>query len=146
MTRQEMRDLYRNRHNAQESRFFGAYNKCMSTNNYYTYKHVLSDDEIIINTGNVIKVKDSMVLVVGKNKAVYLKDWAVKAAHNCKVGGVGSFFIVKLNRQYFKPYTFNRPFDDFCMDHDQDFDYLLNVAREQDAENMEVASEPLVWY
>lgn len=146
MTRQEMRDFFRDRHNAQEVRFFGANNKCIRTNNYYTYKHVLSDDEIIINTGNVIKIKDSMVLVIGKNKAVYLKDWAVKAAHNNKAGGVGSFFIVKLNRAYFRPYTFTKPFEDFCIDKEQDFDYLLNVAREQDAENMEVASEPLVWY
>ena len=146
MTRQEMKQYFKDRHSAHEDRFFGFNNKKIRTNNYYTYKHVLSDDEIIINTNNVIRVKDNPVLIVGKNKAVYLKDWAIKSAHSYKTCGVGSFFIVKLNRQYFKPYTFTKPFDDFCIEQDQDFDYLLNVAHEQDAVNMEVASQPLVWH
>lgn len=122
-----------------DNRFFGAGNKVKETNKYFTYKHFLDDDTVIINTNNVREVKGNPVLVVGKNKAVYLKDWNIRTAHN--YGDIcEDFYLVKIQRQYFKPYTFKSAFEDFCFDADQDFDTLLAVAQAQDQQNMQVAN------
>lgn len=137
---EDLKNIFREKYAEQENKFFGFGNKQKKTNKYYTYKHVLSENEIIINTNNIQRVKDSMVLVTGKFSAVYLKEWQVKMAHNFDMG-IG-FYIVKLNRQYFKPYAFTKPFEDFCIEQEQDFDYLLQVARAQDQENMTVANGP----
>ena len=37
--------------------FFGAGNREKNSNKYFTFKHVLDNDNIIINTNNVIKIK-----------------------------------------------------------------------------------------
>ena len=139
MTREEYRKMYRDRHNSLEIKFFGENGKHNISGKYYNYRHVLDQDTIIINTNNVRRVKDSLVLVVDNDKAVYLKDWNVKQAHNWSDIGT-DFWIVKLSRAYFRPYTFSRPFDDIAMDGVQDFDFLLQVAREQDEAGMPVAN------
>lgn len=124
----------------ENERFFGEGNRKKLSNKYYTFKHVLDNDTIIINTNNVRIVKDSLILVVGDDKAVYLKDWNVRKAHNYDWGI--DFWIVKLSRAFFKVYTFKSRIDnDLMFDVDlQDFDYLLEVAKEQDKENMKVAN------
>ena len=43
---------------------------------------LLIDDEIIIITSNIKIIKDTPVLVVGNNKAVYLKDWLIREVRN----------------------------------------------------------------
>lgn len=124
----------------ENERFFGKGNRKMLSNKYFTYKHVLDDDTIIINTNNVRVVKDSLILVVGDDKAVYLKDWSARKAHNYDWGI--DFWIVKLSRAFFKVYTFKSRIDsDLCFDNEvQDFDRLLEIAKEQDIENMKVAN------
>lgn len=119
--------------------FFGEGNRKKISNKYYTFKHVLNNDTILINTNNVRVVKDSLILVVGDDKAVYLKDWNVRKAHNYDWGI--DFWIVKLSRAFFKIYTFKSRIDsDLMFDVGlQDFDYLLEVAKAQDQENMKVA-------
>ena len=139
MTRQEMRESYRKRFNELEVRFFGINGKYSISGQDYKYRHVLSDDDIIINTKNVRQIKGAPVLIVGKNKAVYLKPWDMKKAHNLEDLG-DNFYIVKLSRAYFKPYTFSSPFADFAIEQDQDFDYLLQVARDQDRIGMAVSN------
>lgn len=122
-----------------DNRFFGEGNKVKKTNKYFTYKHYIDNDTVIINTNNVKEIKGNPVLVVGKNEAVYLKDWNVRPAHN--YGEIcDDFYIVKLQRQYFRPYTFKTPFEDFCFDADEDFDKMVEIARAQDAQNMQVAN------
>lgn len=119
--------------------FFGENNKVNISNKYFTFKHVIDNDTIIINTNNVKTVKDNYVLVVDNNKAVYLRDWQVREAHNYNEGL--DFYLVKLNRKYFKPYTFKFEFSDFCFENGENsFDDLLEVAKEQDKENMKVAN------
>ena len=122
----------------QENRFFGEGNKKHTTNKYFTFKHVLNGDEIIINTNNVKTIKGNPVLVIGKSDVVYLKDWQIKAAHNFYEGL--ECFLVKLNRQYFKPYHFSFAFDDMCFENIQTFDDLMEVAKSQDEVNMAVAN------
>lgn len=119
--------------------FFGEGNKEMVSNKYFTYKHVLDNDTIIINTNNVKVIKENYVLIVGDNEAVYLKDWQIKKAHNYS-DICTDLYLVKLNRKYFKPYKFNFKFDGFCFDEKVDtFDDLLETAKAQDARNMSVA-------
>lgn len=52
-------------------RFFGKVNH--TSNKYFTFNRIINDDEIIIITSNIKIIKDTPVLVVGNNKAVYLK-------------------------------------------------------------------------
>lgn len=123
-----------------DDRFFGEGNKVMKTNKYFTFKHVLDNDTIIINTKNVRSVKGNPILVVGDNEAVYLKDWNVKPAHNFYEDS--DFYLVKLSRAFFKVYTFKGRIDDGLSFDGKvdDFDSLLKVAEEQDNENMKVAN------
>lgn len=109
--------------------FFGEGNRKMLSNKYYTYKHVLDSDTIIINTNNVRVVKNRLVLVVGDDKAVYLKNWNVRKAHNYDWGI--NFWIIKLSRAFFKIYTFkNRIDNDLVFDEElQGFDYLPVLCR-----------------
>ena len=69
-------------------------------------------------------------MIVDNDKAVYLKDWQVKPVHSFSEGMSG--WAVKLNRKYFKPYTFKKPFDDYSFDKQDDFDSLLKTAKKQD--------------
>ena len=98
----------------------------------------MDNDNIIINTNNVKKIKDSFVLIVGNREAVYLKDWQVRGVHNYS-DICSNFYLVKLNRNYFKPYSFRNEFNDFCFDNTESFDDLMECAREQDEAGMKVA-------
>ena len=117
--------------------FFGENNYQKTSNKYLTFKRVLNEDEIILLTKNVIIIKDNYVLIVGNNKAVYLKDWAVKQVRNYYENIEA--YAVKLNRKYFKIYTFKSDFEDFAFDKDENFDDLFKVAEEQEKENLKIA-------
>lgn len=116
-------------------RFFGEVEH--KSNKYFTFKHFINDDEAIIITNNVKYIKGNSVLIIANNKAVYLKDWLVKPVHNY-FNDIYAY-AVKINRPYFKPYTFKNDFEDMCIETEYTFDDLLNVAKEQDAENMKIA-------
>lgn len=132
-------DYMKSRAKKEDDFFFGEGNKTKESNKYFTYKHVIDDDNIIINTNNIKIIKDNYVLIVDNNKAVYLKDWQVRCAHNWYDMG-SNFYIVKVNRKYFKPYTFKFNFTDFSFEKENTFDDLMAVAIEQDKENMQVAN------
>ena len=117
------------------TRFFGEVEH--KSNKYFTFNHYINENEAIIITGNVKYIKGNPVLIIANNKAVYLKDWLVKPVHNY-FNDIYAY-AVKLNRQYFKPYTFKNDFEDMCIETEYTFDDLLNVAKEQDAENMKIA-------
>lgn len=116
-------------------RFFGEVEH--KSNKYFTFKHVINDDEAIIITNNVKYIKGNPVLIIANNKAVYLKEWLVQPVHNY-FNDIYAY-AVKINRQYFKPYTFKSDFEDICIETEYTFDDLLNIAKEQDAENMKIA-------
>ena len=88
---------------------------------------MVDNDNIIIITNNIKIIKGNYVLLVDNNKGVYLKEWQVKPVHNFYNGM--SAYAVKLNRKYFKPYTFKCEGMDFTQE--DTFDSLMAVAETQ---------------
>lgn len=108
-------------------RFFGEHK--MLSNQYFTFSNVQDEDNIIIITNNVKSIKKNPVLIVGNNEAVYLKDWNILPVMNWEKGI--DAWAVKLNRKYFKVYTFMEEFEDFYFKETETFDSLVEVAKEQ---------------
>lgn len=105
-----------------------------------TFKHVIDADNIYLVTNNITPLYtrgyfNSMVLVVGSNKAVYLQNWQLRQV---EVKGCGHTYLVKLNRKYFKPYTFGADFEEFALMEDYTFDQLVEVAKSQE-------ETPVIW-
>lgn len=117
----------------EKEQFFGEMRK--DSNQYFYFKRVHSDDEIVLITNNIRVVKDSFVLIVDNNKAVFLKSWQVKAVKVLIENDTVRAWAVKLNRNYFKVYTFKSDFEDFSFEKEQNFDDLLEVAKDQDRVN-----------
>ena len=117
-----------------EMRFYfnGGYDYV--SNKYFTFKHVIDNDNIIITTSNIKFIKGNPVMIVGNNKGLYLKNWQINVVFNSSVEG--KIYTVKLNRKFFKPYQFNFTFDDMSFAKDDTFDELLKIAREQDEAQM----------
>lgn len=107
--------------------FFGKVTK--KSNKYFNYNPIIDDDNIIIITNNIKVIKGNYVLIVDNNKGVYLKDWQVKPVHNYYNGMSG--YAVKLNRKYFKPYTFKFEFEDMAFTQEDTFDSLKECAATQ---------------
>ena len=122
---------------AEDRAFFYGDDVKATSNKYFKFSRVKDEDNIIIITDNIRTVKDNNVLIVGSNKCVYLKDWQIRSVHNF-YEGINSY-AVKLNRKYFKVYTFHSDFWGFEGMEEESFDDLLNVAKEQDAAGMEIA-------
>ena len=113
--------------------FFGENNWRKISNKYYTIVNpVLNNDEFLLRTNNIktyINGEDlKIILLVGNNKAVYLKDWQVKKVQEYPFG---NSYIVKLSRKFFRIYTFKSDFEDFAFDRDEDFDSLKEIASTQ---------------
>ena len=117
------------------TRFFGKVTH--TSNKYFTFNHYINNDEAIIITSNVKYIKNNPVLIIANNKVVYLKEWLVTPVRNYYEGIYG--YAVKINRQYFKPYTFKSEFEDICIEKEYTFDDFLEIAKEQDKENMTIA-------
>lgn len=113
--------------------YFGENNYKAVSNKFFTYKAVLNDDEIIIRTNDVKIFKNNYVLIVGSNDVVYLKDFQVREVHTWCKASKDNFYLVKLNRKYFKPYHFTNAIYNYESKENIDtFDDLLQVAKEQD--------------
>ena len=107
------------------------------SNKYFTFNRVIDNDNIIIVTDNIKILKDNHVLVVNNNQVVYLKDWQIHCVHNYYLEV--NAYVVKLNRNYFKPYTFSFNFDDMSFDKADTFDSLYELAKKQNEENLKWA-------
>lgn len=118
-------------------RFFGEVRHLSAK--YFSFRHVIDDDNIIVNVKNVVTVKGSPVLAVGSCSGVYLKDWLLREAHVCKDGMDEDFWCVKLNRKFFKVYTFKSPLTEDALEDTLTFDEWMQVARLQDEESMPIA-------
>ena len=116
--------------------FFGKDIKYESKK-YFTFNRIHDDDNITIITPDVTIVKESAVPVVGENKAVYLKEWAFRPVHNFEARL--NTWAVKLCRKYFKVYTFKKPFYGYEGMAEKSFDDYLQLAAEQNRENMPFA-------
>lgn len=134
-------NYFEERARMEKERFFGEMKK--DSNQYFSFKRVHSDDEIVIITNNIARVKDSFVLVVDNNKCVYLKTWQIKRVKvlidDCDSAIFA--FAVKLNRNFFKVYTFKSDFEEFSFEKEETFDDLLEVARKQDSVHSVVSTK-----
>ena len=107
------------------------------TNQSKDNNRIINDDEIIIITSNIKIIKDTPVLVVGNNKAVYLKNWLIREVRNYNLDIYD--YAVKLNRKYWKVYTFKSDFEDIFIEKEATFDDLVEVAKEQTNKNIPIA-------
>ena len=107
--------------------FFGDVKKL--SNKYFEYNSIIDEDNIVLLTNNIKQIKDSFVLIVNNNQAVYLKDWQIREVHNYDLGI--NTYAVKLNRKYFRPYTFRFEFDGFDFEKADTFDSLAEIAETQ---------------
>ena len=133
----KLNEVFKNMKNKDLNFFFGEGNWSNTSNQYYNFKRVLNENEIIIVTENVKIIKGNPVLVIGNNKAVYLKDWAVRPVRNFENNVYA--YAVKLNRNYFKVYTFKSDFEDLYFEKEENFDDLLELAKEQEERGMTIA-------
>ena len=112
--------------------FFG--DRQYLSNKYFTFKKYINDDNIVILTNNIIIIKDSYALMTEKNKAVFLKNFQVKKVSNYYEKF--NIWAVKLNRKYFKEYTFKSEFEKFYLEAPYEgFDGLVKLAKMQDDSN-----------
>lgn len=134
-------EIFTDPYGIEESRFFG---KCkMSSKKYFKFNHIISDDEFIIITNNLKVIKGQPVLVVDNNKGVYLKEWNISEVRNWYTGLQA--YAIKLNRKYFKPYTFRFNFEDMCFDEEDTFDSLKEIAAEQNHTEIAVGHGKCKW-
>lgn len=129
------------------SRFFG--NIHYTSSKYFEIeKQVIDEDNIIIFTNNVTAVKGSPVLIVDNNKAVYLKDWQLAGVGIKDENGqyIADTYAVKINRNYFKAYTFKSDFNNVSFDEQDTFDSLKALAEEQEKTGKSIKSFSLNIY
>ena len=111
--------------------FFG--DRRMVTSKYFTFEHVKDDDNIIVVTDAVKMLRNgSIILIVGNDQAVYLKEWQIWKV----TGYYGGFdgWAVKLRREFYKPYRFNKPFPGVSFRKPDTFDNLKATARAQNCD------------
>lgn len=128
---------YIKKSNEKDMQFFYGKDYKQVSNKYFTFKRVVDNDNIIIITENVKIIKDSAVLIVDNDKVVYLKDWQARNVHNFDEGI--NAYAVKLNRNFFKTYTFKKPFEEYSFLEADTFDSLYKMAQEQEKENLKFA-------
>lgn len=133
--KKSLSDYYKERKEKDRQFFYGETTK--ASNKYFRFKHYKDDYNVVVVTNNIKFIKGNPVLVVGNNKAVYLKDWQYRPVMNWE-NDINAY-AVKLNRNYFKPYTFRFNFDEFGFEKEETFDDYVKVAKEQDEENMRIA-------
>lgn len=114
--------------------FFGKGNWKMISNKYLKFKRIINEENIIVITNNIKEIKNSLALVVDNNKAVFLKEWQVESVYNYDEGIRA--FAVKLNKKYFKVYTFRNDFDNFDFDKEDSFESLKELAEVQQREDL----------
>ncbi len=112
-----------------KNNFFGEI--CNCSNKRFTFDGTAHDNEDLVTviTGNVRRYKDGYVLVVGNSEVVFLKDWQICPIYNHET--VGNAFAVKLDRKFFRTYTWKSYFPDFGFDESDTFDSLKKAAKEQ---------------
>ena len=120
-----------------QSRFWGNYEQ---TSNKYAKieKQVLDEDNFILFTNNVktffSKGDKKIIMPVDNNKAIYLNMYSIMDVGVKDGNGkyIGEQTAVKINKKYFKPYTFKNDFDDMYFDKEDTFESLKNVAKQQE--------------
>lgn len=120
-------------------KFFGDIFK--KSNKYHHFRHYRDDDNITIITKNLKTIKGEPVMIVSQNKAVYVKGWNVRPVRIWEEEIQFEAYAVRLQRKYFKTYTFRAGFDEFGFGEGEEdtFDSLVELAKEQDEVNLPVS-------
>lgn len=133
-SRERFVEWQKEKHKRELDRFFSGGIRKVS-NQYYKFNNYIDDDNVIVVTRNIKMIKGNPVMLIGNNKAVYLKDWQLKSVSTWdKDYGTQDGFAVKLNRNYYKPYTFRERFDGYYFNDDDElnsFDDVVKLAKEQ---------------
>lgn len=124
---------------AKRDSFFGKV--LQRSNKYFIPDQIKDEDNAIIKTNNITVVKDSIVMVTGNNTAVYLKDWQVRRIFDKELG---EMYAVKINRNYFKEYTFKTNFSEFSFDKKDTFDSLWEAAKMQHEQAREIKNDGVI--
>ena len=119
--------------------FFGKV--LQRSNKYFIPDQINDEDNAIIKTNNITVVKDSIVMVTGNNTAIYLKDWQVRRIFDKELG---EMYAVKINRNYFKEYTFKTNFSEFSFDKKDTFDSLWETAKKQHEQAREIKNNGVI--
>ena len=130
-------EVLKEMHKNDLERFFGN-DMSWKSNKYFTFKRVIDKDNIVVVTDNLRNWKDGKVLVVDKNKVVFLKPWQFRKVHN--YDNMLNSYAVKLNRNYFKTYTVGFNYDDISFSKEDTFDELYKTAEEQQKKNLKFAT------
>ena len=124
---------------AKRDSFFGKV--LQRSNKYFIPDQINDEDNAIIKTNNITVVKDSIVMVTGNNTAIYLKDWQVRRIFDKELG---EMYAVKINRNYFKEYTFKTNFSEFSFDKKDTFDSLWETAKKQHEQAREIKNNGVI--
>lgn len=133
-SRERFVEWQKEKHKRELDRFFSGGIRKVS-NQYYKFNNYIDDDNVIVVTRNIKLIKGNPVMLIGNNKAVYLKDWQLKPVSTWSEDyGTEEGFAVKLNRNYYKPYTFKEHFHGYYFNDEDElnsFDDVVKLAREQ---------------
>lgn len=138
MRNRQLKQHYADMKNKDRDFFFGEGNWEAVSNKYFNFKRYIDNDNIIILTNNIRFVKGNPVLLVDNNKAVYLKSWQIKPVESWFGEYMLATNAVKLNRNFFKVYTFKSDFDNMAFEQEDTFDSLIEDAKLQDADGYSV--------
>lgn len=95
------------------------------------FKQIIDEDTFIIVTKNLRRIKGLPVLVLDKNKVLYIKSWTFIAIQD--VDTKEEYHAIKLRRHFFRPYTLQSPlYENMGFEHEDTFDSLYQIAMEQD--------------
>jgi len=125
--------------------FLGEKNYKEVNNQAIIIKSIISKDSIILRTDRVVAIKEDeynirYVMVVGKKQFIYLKPWQFRKvkAFSQEARKYVSSYIVKLDREYYKPYFSKETFRDFVFDKTDTFDDLYALAEKQSKEKVQI--------
>ena len=130
----KLSELIKENNEKEITHFFGTTRKV--SNQYFKFNRIIDSDTIVVLTNNVRIINKNLVLIVGNNQVVYLKDWQCWDVDNADLGLQTT--AVRLNRNYFKIYTFKSEFEDVHFETPDTFDTLLETAKEQQAADISV--------
>ena len=121
--------------------FFGQDIK-MASGKYFYFNRVQklagdNDDVVIILTKNIKTIKGLPVMLVAKDKGVYLKEWQVRKVASYAEGI--NCYAVRLTRKFYRVYEFKTDFEEYRFEGYMDaFDDVARIAKEQQMLNLKI--------
>lgn len=138
-------DYLKNKRKLRMLSFLGEGNYKEINNQAILIKSVINRNSIILRTDRVLLIKEDeynmkYIMVVGKKQFIYLKPWQLRKvkAFSHESRKYVPCYIVKLEREYYKPYYSKETFRDFVFDKTDTFDDLYELAEKQSKEKVQI--------